>query len=53
MRLSKRVDLQQMAGQFGAAEDTARKLLRMSGIPFLPATFSRYRPETDESQPAI
>lgn len=34
VRLSKPVDLQQMAAQFGAAEDTARKLLRMSRIHF-------------------
>lgn len=34
VRLSKPVDLKQMASQFGAAEDTARKLLRMSRIHF-------------------
>lgn len=34
VRLSKPVDLQQMAAQFGAAENTARKLLRMSRIHF-------------------
>ncbi|WP_423188074.1 glycerol-3-phosphate 1-O-acyltransferase PlsB [Alishewanella sp. d11] len=34
VRLSKPVDLHQMADQFGAAEDTARKLLRMSRIHF-------------------
>ncbi|MDP4945631.1 MAG: glycerol-3-phosphate 1-O-acyltransferase PlsB [Alishewanella sp.] len=34
VRLSKPVDLQQMAGQFGAEASTARKLLRMSRIHF-------------------
>lgn len=34
VRLSKPVDLQQMAEQFGAEEVTARKLLRMSRIHF-------------------
>lgn len=34
VRLSKPVDLQQMAAQFGAEESTARKLLRMSRIHF-------------------
>lgn len=34
VRLSKPVDLQQMAAQFGSAPETARKLLRMSRIHF-------------------
>ncbi|HEX5793068.1 MAG TPA: glycerol-3-phosphate 1-O-acyltransferase PlsB, partial [Rheinheimera sp.] len=34
VRFSRAVDLQQMAGQFGAAEQTAHKLLRMSRFHF-------------------